>query len=354
MKATIEASRHGRGVGKILLLTLALSINPAHARAYSPVAGRHGMVVTSEPRASEVGVRVLREGGNAVDAAVGVGFALAVTYPYAGNIGGGGFMLIRMARGKSVVIDYREEAPAAASRTMYLDAHGRIVPRASTVGALSSGVPGTVAGLALAEQRFGKLGLPRVMAPAIELAQRGFPVSAWLSESLREHQALLARFPASRRIFLQNGTLYRPGDIFVQPALARTLEEIARRGPYAFYQGAIAAGIVRTEQRLGGIINRADLKNYQAKLRQPLIGRFRGYTMITVPPPSSGGIALIEMLNMLEPLDLRPPDSYGAMHLIIEAMRRGYADRATYLGDTDFVHVPVRTLTSPEYAARLR
>ena len=324
------------------------------ALANPPVAARGGMVVTSEPRASETGVQILQAGGNAVDAAVAVGFALAVTYPYAGNIGGGGFMLIRMASGQSVVIDYREEAPAAASSTMFLDGEGRIIPHTSTVGALSAGVPGTVAGLALAEQKFGKLGLRRVMAPAIGLAQRGFPVSPWLSQSLREHQPLLSQFAASRRIFLRNGALYQPGAIFVQPELARTLQEIARHGPRAFYGGGIAAEIARTEKKLGGIITRADLKSYRAKLREPLTGHFRNYTILTVPPPSSGGVALIEMLNMLEPLGLGSPNSYDAMHLMIEAMRRAYADRSAYLADADFERVPVAGLINPRYAANLR
>ncbi len=312
------------------------------------------MVVSNEAHASEAGVQILREGGNAVDAAVAVGFTLAVTFPFAGNLGGGGFMLVRMADGQSVMVDYREEASAAASPNMYLDSHGNIIPHASTVGALSVGVPGTVAGLALAEQKFGRLGLRRVMAPAIKLARRGFPVSYWLSESLRGHQALLDKFPASRRIFLRNGNLYKPGEVFRQPELAQTLKEIADGGPRAFYEGRIAAEIVSTEHVLGGIITRADLAGYRAKLRKPLTGTFRGYTILTAPPPSSGGVAVIEMLNILDSLKLGPPDSYDSMHLIVEAMRRAYADRAAYLGDTDFVRVPVTGLTSPAYAAALR
>lgn len=341
---------------------LAIGIAALPSLSYQPVAARSGMVVTSEPHASQAGVEILREGGNAVDAAVAVGFALAVTYPFAGNIGGGGFMLIRMATGRSVVIDYREEAPAAASRHMYLNEQGRVIPGASTVGALSVGVPGTVAGLALAEQKFGQLGLRRVMAPAIRLAQRGFPASYWLCQSLQDHRALLSKFAASRRIFLRSGNLYQPGDVFIQPELARALNEIARAGPQTFYDGRIATELVATEKGLGGIITRADLKSYRAKMREPLTGRFRGATILTVPPPSSGGVALIEMLNILEPLDLsstepdsqNSPDSYEPMHLIVEAMRRAYADRSRYLGDADFARVPVRALISPGYAARLR
>jgi gamma-glutamyltranspeptidase / glutathione hydrolase len=338
-----------------MYLPLLLALGLAHpAWAFKPVAARHGMVVTSEPVASAVGVQILKAGGNAVDAAVAVGFALAVTYPYAGNIGGGGFMLIRRADGKKTLIDYREEAPGAATRNMYLDAQGNVIPEASTVGALSVGVPGTVAGLAQAEREYGKLGLRRVMEPAIRLAEQGFPVSYWLSKSLRSHRELLSKFEESRRIFLREGDLYKSGDILKQPELARTLRLIAHKGPEAFYHGAIANEIVGTMKKYHGIISLGDLAGYKAKERQPLEGHFRGYDVLAAPPPSSGGVALIEMLNILDPLDLGTPDSYASMHLIAEAMRRAYADRAAYLGDTDFVSVPVQGLTSPQYAAKLR
>ncbi len=312
------------------------------------------MVVSSEARASEAGLEVLQASGNAVDAAVAVGFALAVTYPYAGNIGGGGFMLIRLANGESVVIDYREEAPAAASRNMYLDARDELMAEASTVGAMAAGVPGTVAGLALAEQKYGRLGLERVLKPAIRLAEEGFPVSYALSESLREHRGLLSKFPVSRRIFLRDGRLYEPDEIFKQPELAETLHEIARDGPQAFYRGRAAKAIVQTMEKEHGLIRPGDLEQYQAKIRAPLRGRFRGYEILTVPPPSSGGVGLIEMLNVLEPIDLGPPNSFQSMHLIAETMRRAYADRAAFLGDADFARVPVAGLTSPKYAAKLR
>ncbi|HZT68591.1 MAG TPA: gamma-glutamyltransferase [Terriglobia bacterium] len=320
----------------------------------TPVAARHGMVVSSDPLATEAGVEILKAGGNAVDAAVAVGFALAVTYPFAGNIGGGGFMMVRMTDRKPAMIDYREEAPGAASRDMYLDKHGRVIPGASTVGALSVGVPGTVAGLALAEQRYGTLGLARVMEPAIRLAEQGFPVSYWLSRSLASHKELLSKFDASRRIYLRDGNLYQPGEIFRQPDLARTLQQIAQHGPNAFYMGQVADEIVSTMAKYHGIISKSDLEDYRAKVREPLLGHFRGYGILAPPPPSSGGVALIEMLNILDPLDLGPPNSYQSIHLIAEAMRRAYADRAAYLGDTDFVSVPVAGLTSPKYAALLR
>jgi gamma-glutamyltranspeptidase/glutathione hydrolase len=335
-------------------LATALLTSALPAFTFSPVAARNGMVVSSEPRASEAGLEMLRAGGNAVDAAVATGFTLAVTHPAAGNIGGGGFMLIRRASGESVVVDYREQAPAAASRDMYLDAKGEANLEASTVGPLAVGVPGTVAGLALAEQKNGKLGLARVLEPAIRLAEQGFPVSYSFSETLREASELLSKFPESRRIFLRDGRPYEPGEIFKQPDLARTLREIARRGPKGFYTGRVARAIVATMEKHHGLMKLLDLEQYQAKLRPPLVGHFRGYEILTVPPPSSGGVGLIEMLNVLEPLELGPPNSFQAMRLIAETMRRAYADRAAYLGDADFVSVPVVGLTNPQYAAKLR
>jgi gamma-glutamyltranspeptidase/glutathione hydrolase len=343
-----------RGFAIKLFLPLSILALTLTAFPFSPVAAQHGMVASSEPQASEAGVEILRAGGNAVDAAVAVGFALAVTYPAAGNIGGGGFMLIRLASGEAVVVDYREEAPAAASPTMYLDARGELVPESTTVGARAVGVPGTVAGLALAEQKYGKLGLARVLEPAIRLARRGFPVSYSLSQSFSSGHQLLSKFEESRRIFLRGDRFYAPGETFEQPELARTLQEIAQRGPDAFYRGRVAEAIVRAMGKYHGLITLADLAQYQAKIRQPLRGHFRGYEILAIPPPSSGGVILIEMLNVLEPLDLGPPNSYQSIHLIAETMRRAYADRAAYLGDADFVSVPVAGLTSPQYAARLR
>ena len=312
------------------------------------------MVVAAEPLATDAGLEILQAGGNAVDAAVATGFALAVTLPAAGNIGGGGFMLIRMAGGEAVFVDYREEAPAAASRNMYLDAKGELIPDATIVGARSVGVPGTVAGLALAEQKYGKLGLARVMAPAIRLAAQGFPVSYAFAQSLRDGEPLLGKFDESRRIFLRDGKLYEPGDTFSQPDLAGTLRLVAEKGPEAFYRGSIAQAIASTMATYHGLVTLDDLARYQAKLREPLTGHFRGFTILTAPSPSSGGIALLEMLNVLEPLDLGAPNSYHSIELMTETMRRAYADRAAYLGDADFVPVPVKKLTSPEYAARLR
>jgi gamma-glutamyltranspeptidase/glutathione hydrolase len=324
------------------------------AYALSPVAGRHGMVASSEPLASQVGVEILRAGGNAVDAAVAVGFALAVTFPQAGNLGGGGFMLIRLADGQAVVVDYREQAPAAATRTMYQDAAGNVIPATSTHGARAAGVPGTVRGLALAEQKYGRLGLARVLAPAIRLARNGFPVSYSLAELFRAERDRLQDFDGSRHIFLRDGRFYQAGEIWRQPDLARTLAAIAKRGPEAFYAGTTATAVVATMRKYHGLITREDLQHYEAKLRPPLVGHFRGYEIISNPPPSAGGTLLIEMLNVLEPLDLGTPNGYASIHLLAETMRRAYADRAAYIGDSDFVSVPVAGLTSGRYAAHVR
>ncbi len=339
-------------VGTALALAILTVATPGFC--LNPVAGRHGMVVSTEALASEAGLEILQAGGNAVDAAVAVAFALAVTHPEAGNLGGGGFMLIRLASGESVVIDYREEAPVAASRKMYLDAKGELIPDASTVGARAAAVPGTVAGLALAEQKYGKLGLARVLEPAIRLAKEGFRVSYALSESLRAHHELLSKFAESRRIFLRDGRPYEPEEIFRQPELAETFRDIARDGPDGFYRGRVAKVIVQTMEKEHGLIQASDLERYKPKIRPPLRGHFRGYEILSVPPPSSGGVALIEMLNVLEPLDLGAPNSFHSIHLIAETMRRAYADRAAYLGDADYVSVPVAGLTSPRYAAMLR
>jgi len=336
----------------VYAILVALWALPAYA--LTPVAGRNGMVASSEPLASVAGVEILKAGGNAVDAAVAVGFTLAVTFPQAGNLGGGGFMLIRMANGDAIVVDYREQAPAASTRGMYQDAQGNLIPGASTTGARAAGIPGTVKGMALAEEKYGHLGLARVMAPAIRLARNGFPVSYALAQKLDSEHALLEKFDGTRRIFLHDGKPYEPGAMFRQPDLARTLTVIAKRGPQAFYSGAVAKALVATMQKYNGLITCEDLEHYQAKLRPPLVGHFRGFDILSAPPPSGGGTMLVEMLNVLEPLDLATPNSYASIHLLAETMRRAYADRASYLGDADFASVPVAGLTSPRYAAQLR
>jgi gamma-glutamyltranspeptidase/glutathione hydrolase len=350
--AQVNAVPFKRLIPALVFLT-ALLVQTA-AFAVTPASGRNGMVASSEPLASQVGVGILQAGGNAVDATVAVGFTLAVTFPRAGNLGGGGFMLIRRASGGTIVVDYREQAPAASTRAMYQDAQGNVIPHASTVGARAAAVPGTVMGLAMAEEKYGKLGLARVMAPAIRLARNGFTVRDSFAQSIRSEGALLEKFDGSRHIFLRDGKRYKPGAIFRQPDLARTLAAIAKRGPREFYSGAPARAIVATMQKYNGLITLDDLEHYQAKLRVPLLGHFRGFDVLTAPPPSAGGTMLIEMLNVLEPLDLGTQHSYSSIHLIAETMRRAYADRATYLGDPDFAAVPVAGLTSPRYAAKLR
>ena len=275
------------------------------------------MVVASEPLAADAALEILKAGGNAVDAAVAVGFAMAVTYPVAGNIGGGGFMLIRRTSGESIAVDYREEAPAAATRNMYLDSQGNPVAESSTVGARAAGVPGTVAGLALAHQKYGKLPWKRLLQPAIRLAA-GFPVSYELSELLKSERDNLEKFPETRRIFLRGGHPYEPGEILRQPDLAQTLRRIAAGGPEAFYRGPVAQAIAASMRKHGGLITADDLRQYEAKLRPPIRATFRGYEILTMPPPSSGGVGLVEMLNVLEPLDLYIRHTSPLMNAILK------------------------------------
>ena len=285
-----------------------------------PAQAQHAMVVSIHHLASDAGLNMLQAGGNAVDAAVATGFALAVVYPDAGNLGGGGFMMLRLANGESHFLDFREEAPLRASANMYLDSNGKIIPEASTVGYTSVGVPGTVAGLVEAERRFGKLSLAQVMAPAIEFATKGYVLGA--EEAAMLHDPLLSRFPESRRIFQRDGNFYQPGEVFRQPDLARTLTRIEHE-PASFYRGALGADLARAIEKRGGLVSKKDLAIYQVKDRQPLNGTYHQYEILAPPPPSSGGIALLEMLNILEGFDLaalgdRTPAS---IHLIVEAFQ---------------------------------
>ncbi|HWM83067.1 MAG TPA: gamma-glutamyltransferase [Pseudolabrys sp.] len=327
-------------------------------QAVPPVAAvhaAHGMVVAQEARAARIGVDILRQGGNAVDAAVATGFALAVTYPRAGNLGGGGFMVIHRADGENIAIDYRETAPAAAGPTMFLDADGNIDSRKSRSTGLAVGVPGTVAGLALAHQRYGsgRFTLAQLIAPALALARDGIAVDGDLADSLPRARERLARWPSSAAIFLNaDGSALRPGQRLVQSDLAATLETVARDGPRAFYDGPIAERIAAAVREAGGTMTAADLRGYEARLRAPVSGTYRGYTVLSMPPPSSGGVHLIEILNILEGFALH--DDARTRHLMIEAMKRAYADRAAYLGDPDQVTVPVAGLISKRYAASLR
>jgi gamma-glutamyltranspeptidase/glutathione hydrolase len=319
----------------------------------APVQAQHAMVVSIHHHASDAGLKMLQAGGNAVDAAVATGFALAVVYPDAGNLGGGGFMMLRLANGETHFLDFREEAPLAANANMYLDSNGKIIPEASTVGYLSVGVPGTVAGLVEAQRRFGKLPLRQVMAPAIEFAAQGYVLSAEEADML--HDPLLSRFPESRRIFQRDGNFYHAGEVFRQPELARTLTRI-EQDPGSFYHGALASELAQAIQKHGGLVSKKDLEIYQVKDRQPLTGTYHQYEILAPPPPSSGGIALLEMLNILEGFDLaamgdRTPQS---MHLILEAFRRAFYDRTSFLGDPDFESMPTTQLIDKGYAAAWR
>jgi gamma-glutamyltranspeptidase/glutathione hydrolase len=341
----------------LLVATLTLSLVPLAPLAASkePVRAKHGMVASTSEIASRVGVEVMRRGGNAVDAAVAVGLALAVAWPVAGNLGGGGFMMIRRANGDTEIIDYRERAPIAASRDMYLDKEGNVVKGASTIGYKAAGVPGTVAGLALALSRHGKLKWSDVVEPARKLAAEGFTLDYHVVRTMQGSEKLLDRFPDSKKIFLRDGNLYQEGEKLVQPELAATLERIKTQGPREFYAGKTAELIAADMKANGGLITERDLKEYEPTIRKPLIGTYRGYEIVTMPPPSSGGAALLEMLNILETYNVgeMSPGSADAIHLIVEAQRRAFADRAEYMGDADFVKVPVAGLISKKYAASL-
>ncbi|HTV13870.1 MAG TPA: gamma-glutamyltransferase, partial [Acidobacteriaceae bacterium] len=318
-----------------------------------PVRTKHAMVVSVHHLATDAGVGILKDGGNAIDAAVATGFALAVVYPYAGNLGGGGFMLVHFAGGKSTFIDYRERAPLAATVNMYLDAKGNVIPNASTTGYKAIGVPGSVAGMVYAEKKYGKLTLAKVMAPAIRLASQGFVLTD--EEAAALHDEPLSMFPESKRIFQRDGNFYKAGEVFKQPELAATLKTIAA-DPDDFYHGRIAKQLAADIQKGGGIITTEDLARYSVKEREPVIGTYKDYTIVSAPPPSSGGIVLIEALNILEGYNLsrwkdRTPDE---MHLIVEAYRRAYMDRTDYMGDPDYVKIPVDQLIDKKYAAAWR
>lgn len=314
----------------------------------------HAMVASNSELASRAGVEILRQGGNAVDAAVATGFALAVAYPQAGNLGGGGFMVIRMADGRTAALDYREVAPLAATRNMFLDAEGNLTDK-SLVGALASGVPGAVAGMTEALEKYGTLPLAEVMKPAIELATEGFIVDSALWRSLRGHHDRITRFEGDSVFFPGGGEEpLAPGTRLVQPALARTLQLIAAKGAKGFYEGETADSIAAEMRRDGGIITTEDLALYRPLWREPVIATYRGYSVIAMPPSSSGGITTVEALNILATYDHLPPfGSAGYDHLLAEAFRRAFVDRNTKLGDPAFVEVPREQLTSKSYAREL-
>jgi gamma-glutamyltranspeptidase/glutathione hydrolase len=318
------------------------------------VRAAHGMVATDEELGSQAGVEILKRGGNAVDAAVAVAFALAVVEPAAGNIGGGGFMLIRLAGGKTTFLDYRETAPGKATRDMYIGKDGKLDEEASVIGYRSVAVPGTVAGLALALKTWGSMKLADVMAPAILLAENGFPISESLAHEFEQERRDLQRFTSSRHIFLNDGKMFQPGDTLRQPELAATLKRIARKGATEFYTGETARMLVDDMSRLGGLITLDDLAKYQPKIREVLQAKYESnghaWEVLTSPPPSSGGIAIIEALNMLQSVPLKGWDDVESVHMVAEVMRRVFADRAAYLADPDYSNVPVAGLTDPCYA----
>lgn len=320
---------------------------------FHPVQATQGMVVTEQALASEVGLAILQQGGNAVDAAVAIGFALAVTLPNAGNIGGGGFMLVHdAATAQTVAIDFREKAPAAATETMYQDEAGEIIPGKSWYSHQAVGVPGTVAGLAKALDQWGNLPLAQVMQPAITLAEEGFTVSPTLAKALAVQQDNLGKWPSTRAVFFNGDRPWQVGETLVQRDLAKSLSLIAEQGPDAFYRGAIAQEIVRDQAAHDGLITLEDLANYEAIEREVVRGEYRGYEIVSMPLPSSGGIHIVQMLNVLSHLPLKASgvNSAKTISLMAETMKRAYADRSEYLGDSDFVDVPVAELLSPAYA----
>ena len=336
----------------ILLAMAAAAVMPGFA-SVDPAPAQHGMVVSAHELASQAGVEIMRAGGNAVDAAVATGFVLAVVHPAAGNLGGGGFMLVRMADGQTHFLDYREKAPAAATRDMFLDAQGNVIEAASEIGYKSIGVPGSVAGMVYAEKKLGKLTLKQVMAPAIRLAREGYALSWVEARDLRDRH--LSEFSESRRIFQRGGNYYQPGEIFRQPDLARTLERIAVK-PDDFYLGAMARELAAAMHKGGGLITVDDLAHYEVKEREPIRGTYRGYEVISAPPPSSGGTVLVESLNILEGYDLEKLGDRSAesIHFTTEAFRRAFFDRSEFLGDPDFGKIPVAQLIDKKYAAAWR
>jgi len=348
----------------LLSAAFLVSLIPIESRVYAswpdPVRGKHAMVASQHELASKIGVEVIKKGGNAVDAAIAIGLALAVVYPEAGNIGGGGFMLIRMRGGKDYSIDYREMAPMAANRDVFIDKGGNLISGegSSTIGYRASGVPGTLAGFDLAFKKHGsgKIKWSELVEPARVLAQTGYILSFRLANLLKGYNANLSKYPDSNRIFLNNGKYFKEGDLFKQPELAQTLGRIQLEGAKEFYTGKTAQMIADDMRANNGLITLEDLKNYEAKERTPLRGTYRGYEIITMPPPSSGGIVMLQVLNMLEAYDVRAMghNASAKYHLLAEASRRAFADRAEFMADPDFADVPVRKLIDKSYVEKRR
>ena len=350
---------------KRLVLVVALIFNltvpvTTLAAAREPVRARRGMVASTNEVASRAGVEIMKRGGNAVDAAIAVAFALAVTHPAAGNLGGGGFMMIRLKDGRTTAIDYREMAPAAAHRDVYLDKNGNLIEGegGSLIGYRAAGVPGTVRGMEMALKKYGsgRLTWAQLVEPARRLASTGFPVTHSLARSLHSNREYLSKYSETKRIYLKGGSFYTEGEIFRQPELAATFARLQRFGPNEFYEGETARLIIADMKRNNGLMTMEDLRGYIAKERAPVRGSYRGHEIISMPPPSSGGAVLIQMLNILEGFDLAKLEANSSerYHLMTEAMRRAFADRAEYMGDSDFVKVPVAGLIDKSYAATLR
>jgi gamma-glutamyltranspeptidase / glutathione hydrolase len=333
-----------------------IAVPAANAASARPVAAEKGMVVTAQHLATRIGVDILKRGGNAIDAAVAVGYALAVTYPAAGNLGGGGFMTVRFADGRNTFLDFREKAPRAASRDMYLDKDGNVIQGLSTIGWLAVGVPGTVSGLEYARKKYGTMSRQALIDPAIKLAENGFTLDQGDVDMLASATEDLRKFPATANIFLNKGQPFAAGEKLAQPELADTLRLIRRQGVGGFYRGRTGAAIVKASRAGGGIIDQEDLDRYKTRELAPIECDYRGYHVISAPPPSSGGVAICEMLNILEGYKLREFGwgSAQALHYEIEAMRHAYADRSSLLGDPDFADIPSRTLTDKSYAAKIR
>ena len=336
----------------IIITSLFLSSCTETPRKPEPVNSGHGMVVSASSYASQVGVNILKKGGNAVDAAVATGFALAVTYPSAGNIGGGGFMVIHLADGRNVTIDYREKAPLSAYRDMYLNKEDEFVPELSQQGTTSAGVPGSVAGLLYAFQKYGTLPLSEVIEPAIELAKNGWKLNARDARYFGENIPLFEKYPSTKKIFMKDSTTYKEGELFKQPDLAWTLEQIKEKGRAGLYKGKVADLLVKQVRSMGGYITQEDLEKYEPVERNPVTGTYRGYEVMSMAPPSSGGIALVELLNILENYNLQEEgwNSSHYIHHLVEAMKYAYADRTYHLGDADFYPVPEEQLISKQYA----
>ncbi|MGE5499921.1 MAG: gamma-glutamyltransferase, partial [Syntrophothermus sp.] len=338
-----------------VFISILLLLQPVSGAANEPVRGKGGMVVSASDLASQVGLLILKRGGNAVDAAVATGFALAVTYPAAGNLGGGGYMVIHLADGRDIALDYRERAPLKATRDMFLDASGNFDIKKSTEGYTAAGIPGSVAGMLYALEKYGSMKPEEVIQPAIEIARDGFPLSYRLSGSIASEINDFKKYKSSEKVFSRNGAVYKEGEIFKQPDLAATLQLIKEKGRDGFYKGKTAELMIRQSQEMGGLFTQQDFDDYKVIEKTPVKGTYRGYDIISMPPSSAGGTALIEALNILENAKFQKDDwnSSGYIHILTEALKYVYADRSRYLGDDAFVKVPLSWLTSKEYGKEI-